>query len=230
MFRYETHLHTAPVSRCAGASVERTLTFYSRLGYAGVFITNHFIDGNINIDRSLPYAEKLAFYRSDYDNAVKLGHELGISVFFGVEMTYDGTDFLVYGLSPEWYEAHPEIEGMKKSALLALLAENGALVIHAHPFHHNRFIDHIRLYPNLVHGVEIFNACRAPEANAMAELYAKHYGLIPFAGSDNHSAEERPMLAGMLSSEPIKDEADFVRRCKNGELEIFKLENPQKDQ
>ncbi len=60
---------------------------------------------------------------------------------------------------PEWYETHPEIEGMKKSALLALLAEHGALIIHAHPFHQNRFIDHIRLYPNLVHGVEIYNAC-----------------------------------------------------------------------
>jgi dihydrodipicolinate synthase/N-acetylneuraminate lyase len=30
------------------AGVEETLKFYKALGYDGVFITNHFIDGNIN--------------------------------------------------------------------------------------------------------------------------------------------------------------------------------------
>ena len=54
-FRYETHLHTAPVSKCAKVSVEESLLFYKELGYDGVFITNHFIDGNINVDGSLPY-------------------------------------------------------------------------------------------------------------------------------------------------------------------------------
>ena len=43
MYRYETHLHTAPVSKCAHASVRENLEFYKSLGYAGVFITNHFI-------------------------------------------------------------------------------------------------------------------------------------------------------------------------------------------
>ena len=51
MYRYETHLHTAPVSRCASAGVRETLEYYKELGYEGVFITNHFLDGNINIDK-----------------------------------------------------------------------------------------------------------------------------------------------------------------------------------
>lgn len=44
MFRYETHLHTAPVSRCAAASAEESVSFYKSIGYDGVFITNHFVD------------------------------------------------------------------------------------------------------------------------------------------------------------------------------------------
>ncbi len=28
MYRYETHLHTAPVSRCGKATVEETVRFY----------------------------------------------------------------------------------------------------------------------------------------------------------------------------------------------------------
>ena len=79
MYLYETHLHTAPVSRCAGASVAETLCYYQSLGYAGVFITNHFIDGNINMDASVPYAERIHFYFSDYEEGEKIGKELGIS-------------------------------------------------------------------------------------------------------------------------------------------------------
>ena len=227
MYRYETHLHTSPVSRCAKAEVRETLEFYKSIGYAGVFITNHFIDGNIGIDKDLPYAEKIAFFCSDYERGVEIGRELGISVFFGVEMSYGGTDFLIYGLSPEWYAEHPEIEGMKKSALLTLLAEHGALIIQAHPFREAAYIDHIRLFPRHVHGVEVYNACRGELENEMAELYARHYGLPRFAGSDNHIAGRRPMLGGMCSAEPISDELDFVRRYKNGELETFVLENKQ---
>lgn len=48
MYRYETHFHTNPVSKCAGATVEDSLRFYKSIGYDGVFITNHFIDGNAN--------------------------------------------------------------------------------------------------------------------------------------------------------------------------------------
>ena len=48
MYLYETHLHTLPVSGCAHAGVRESIELYCRAGYAGVFITNHFIDGNIN--------------------------------------------------------------------------------------------------------------------------------------------------------------------------------------
>ena len=226
MYKYETHLHTSPVSRCAKADVQSTLSFYKKIGYAGVFITNHFIDGSISIDKSLPYAEKIAFYRTDYDLALQLGRELGISVFFGVEMSNNGTDFLIYGLSPDWYAEHPEIEGMKKSALLALLADAGALIIHAHPFREAHYIDHIRLFPRHVHGVEVFNACRNEFENNVAELYAKAYSLPRFAGSDNHVADQRKVLGGMKSETPILDEADFIRRFREGLLEPFSMDNP----
>ena len=65
MYQYETHLHTLPVSKCARAGVRENLEFYKSLGYAGVFITNHFLDGNINIDRTLPYEDRIRFYFSD---------------------------------------------------------------------------------------------------------------------------------------------------------------------
>ena len=224
MYRYETHLHTSPVSACARATVRQSLEFYKSIGYDGVFITNHFIDGNISIDSSEPYTRRIDFYFSDYEKGAEIGKELGIKVFLGIELSYEGTDFLVYGLDKQWFLDHPQIEQMQKSDELILMMESGALVIQAHPFREDFYIDHIRLFPRCVHGVEIINACRTDFENKMASAYAESYGLLTFAGSDNHSAERQGHLAGMCSRTPIADEQDFICRAKNGELQIFTLD------
>lgn len=223
MYRYETHLHTSPVSKCATVGVMDSITYYKKLGYDGVFITNHFLDGNLNIDRSAPYEEKINFYFSDYEEGVKIGKEIGIKVFSGVEMSYKGTDFLVYGLDKEWYLSHPQIMDMCKTEELALLMECGALVIQAHPFREARYIDHIRLFPRSVHGVEVINASRTEFVNQMAKWYAENYNLIEFAGSDNHSAGIEKPLAGMSSDTPILNEQDFVQRVKARQMNIFTI-------
>lgn len=221
MYKYETHLHTYPVSKCARATVRETLEFYKELGYDGVFITNHFLDGYINVDPASPYEEKINFYFGDYEDAKFLEKEIGIKVFLGVEMTYNGADFLIYGLDKQWYLKHPEIMEMKRNKELKFLMENGALVVHAHPFRNPPFVDYIRLFPDCVHGVEVINGCRTEEENKMAQLYAKHYGHIEFAGSDNHSAGDVSHLAGMCSKRPIESEEDFIKAVKNGEMKIF---------
>ena len=87
MYRYETHCHTAPVSRCAKASAEDTVRFYQSLGYDGVFITNHFLDGNINPEIwKLSYQGQIDYYFRDYEDAARAGKRLGIKVFPGVEL------------------------------------------------------------------------------------------------------------------------------------------------
>ena len=216
-YLYETHLHTYPVSKCARASVREVLSFYKNEGYTGVFITNHFLDGNLNMESFLPYEERIRFYFSDYEEGKSLEDEFGIRVFCGIEASYKGTDFLVYGLDKEWFLAHPEIMEMKKSQLLPFYMEQGALVIHAHPFREAGYIDHIRLFPRCVHGVETFNANRTDFENEMAKQYAKNYGLLAFAGSDNHSAGKQTLLSGLAFDTPIADEADFIARVKRGE-------------
>jgi len=226
-YRYETHLHTWPVSKCAKAGVRQTLEFYKNAGYTGVFITDHFIDGNINIDKTEPYPELIRFYFSSWREAVQIGREIGLDVFSGVEMSYKGTDFLVYGLDEQWYLDNPQIRDMKKSQLLTLLAEAGALIVQAHPFREARYIDHIRLFPRHVHAVEICNSSQTEFVNQMGKLYAQSYNLIPFAGSDNHSADARKSFAGMESDTPIRDEVDFVRQVKAGNMRIFTWEQPE---
>lgn len=223
MYKYETHLHTSPVSKCARSTVEQMLNFYKKHGYDGVFITNHFIDGNCACDRSASYEEQINFYFSDYEEAKRLEEKIGIKVFAGVELSNSGTDFLVYGLDKEWFLDHPEIMDMKKSEELTLMAENGAFIVQAHPYREAAYIDHIRLFPRHVHGVEIINGNQNDFVNGLAEHYAKSYSLIPFAGSDNHSAERSTNVCGMKFKEPVTSVFDFIEKVKGGEGKPFKL-------
>ncbi len=223
MFRYETHLHTTPVSKCARVTVRQMMDFYKKMGFDGIFITNHFIDGNIGIDKNAPYEERIRFYFSDYEKALTLQEEIGIKVFCGVESSYiDGTDFLIYGLDQEWFLAHPEIDGMKPSQALPYYMEHGALVIQAHPFREAGYIDHIRLFPRCVHGVETVNASRTDFENDSAQKYAKQYDLLEFAGTDNHGFTYE-YLSGMESEAPIESVYDFIKMVKEKKMKVFSL-------
>ncbi len=226
MYRYETHLHTAPVSRCASASVRETVEFYKKMDYDGIFITNHFLDANINIDRKLDYETKIHFYFSDYEEAVKIGKDIGLNVFLGVELSYGGSDFLVYGLDKAWYLAHPEIMDMKKSDELRYLMENGGYIVHAHPFREAGYIDHIRLYPRHVNAIETLNITKSAFENNMAKLYAEQYNFPQTAGTDNHAAGRQKILAGVMTDTPLQSEQDYIDRLQKRELTIFTLENP----
>ena len=222
-YRYETHCHTAPVSKCARADARDTVEFYKSEGYDGLFITNHFLDGNINIphDSDMSYAEKIEFYFSDYEEAHRIGEEIGLKVFPGVELSYKGTDFLIYGLDKEWYLAHPEIMEMKQSAKLTFMMEEGALVVQAHPFREKDYIDHIRLFPRAVHAVEIINCAQTDAVNRMAGIYAQEYGLAVTAGSDNHSAGRAKALAGIETDTPLNSVKDFIDCVLARKLSVF---------
>ena len=231
MYKYETHLHTYPVSRCGHVEVEENLRFYKEIGYDGVFITNHFLDGNVNLDEGVPYEDAINFYFSDYEKGAALAEEIGIKVFPGVEISYFGTDFLIYGLDKEWFLAHPEIMDMDRSDELRLMMDSGALVIQAHPYREEVYIDHIRLFPRVIHGAEIINSGNTDEEDAMAKIFVEHYDLIPFAGSDNHLGRNNKKLAGVSCDEPVKDIRDFIDKVINRKMKVFSVVNElaQKD-
>ena len=231
-FKYETHCHTSPVSKCAKASVEETVRFYKSMGYDGIFITNHFLDGNINPGaKSLSYRDQIDYYFSDYEEAAAAGDKIGLKVFPGVELSYKGTDFLIYGLDKEWFKANPDILEMKKNEELRYMMEQGAFVVQAHPYREAHYIDHIRLFPRSVHAVEIINSNQVAEANDMAALYARKYGLMITCGSDNHWAGDvfhhlqnkglAPTIAGMRSETQIRIVKDYVDMVKSGQMKPF---------
>ena len=224
MYRYETHLHTYPVSACGSYSVRDNMEFYKEIGYDGIFLTNHFLDANIGGDRTRPYHEQIEFFFSDIEEGERLAEEVGIKFFWGVETSYLGTDFLVYGLSKQWYLDHPEIMEISRRDMLTLMAEDGALIVQAHPFREASYIDHIRLFPYHVHAVEIDNCGNSKSfQNDLARQYADAYHLPHSAGSDNHIARFISRLAGVEFETPLKSIDDFIERIKAGEAHTFSV-------
>jgi predicted metal-dependent phosphoesterase TrpH len=222
MYLYETHMHTSPLSACAKVSARKTLEFYKGAGYAGVFITDHFLDGNIDHSlRDLPYAEAIKRFFAALEESRLIGEELGLSVFPAFEMGYKGTDFLVYGIDEQWCLAHEDMHKMRKTELLSLLREDGALLIQAHPFREAAYIDHIRLYPRHVHGVEVFNANRSEFENELAAQYCKNYELIAFAGSDNHVGAAQARFGGIATDAPIGNVREFIELVLCGKARPF---------
>ena len=239
-YKYETHCHTAPVSGCAKASPVDTVRFYKAIGYDGIFVSNHFLDGNINQEaRKLRYPEQIAYYFRDYEDALAEGKRIGLKVFPAVELSFLGTDFLIYGLDRAWYLAHPEIMRMEKTEELAMMMEAGALVVQAHPYREDFYIDHIRLFPRSVHAVETLNSCQPKAVNEMASLYAQHYALLTTWGSDNHWAGEvfdvlrrrglQPAIAGMSADEPLESVEDYIRLIKAGAMRPFLQPEPEQE-
>lgn len=221
-YKYETHLHTSETSACARASAKDQIEFYAREGYAGVVVTDHFLNGNTTIPKNgMPWEEQITLFCKGYENAKKAAVEFGLDVYFGLEYSYHGADFCTYGITPDWLLHHPEIMEMSTSEYLDFVRGEGGVVIQAHPFREAPYIDAIRLFPRHVDGVEIVNIANTDFQNGMAKEYAKRYGLRAFAGSDNHRGFKQEKLAGIKTNVKPKSYSEFINLILENKYKIF---------
>lgn len=230
-YLYETHLHTREASACAKNSAQEMVQAAKDYGYAGIFVTNHAWYGNTSVDRSLPWEEWVHGFCAPFYTAKAYGDQIGLSVFFGYESCYQGTEFLIYGVDEEWLLTHPEIKDATITEQLQLVREQGGLVMHAHPFREEAYIPRVRLFPELVDGVEGINATHSshlstahndPRFDERAIAYAREHDLPMSAGSDVHRTL---MLGGGIAFQmPLVSGRDYAERIR-GRKEDYVLTN-----
>jgi len=230
-YKYETHLHTSEGSACGTSQGAEYIKAYKEAGYSGIFVTDHFFGGNCAVDRALSWEEKIQAYCKGYENAKAEAEKLygkDFSVFFGLEQTFDGDDYLVYGLDKEWLLAHPEVETMRHMDLFAAVNSVGGLMIQAHPFRFRQYMRAMHQHPLEVHGVEIYNGGNKPIENQMAELYAQAFNFPVTSGSDIHNVKtltDAPgthlPVGGMAFETPVTDVFDYAKKIKNKEGKII---------
>ncbi len=223
MYIYELHQHTAGVSACAYDTPADTVRGLKAAGYAGMVLTNHFYHGNTGVHRQMPWVDFVLPYIAAYEEAKQVGEELDFDVLFGIEEGVGGgKEVLLYGITPDFLLAHPELRDAGLPELAALTRAAGGLVIQAHPF---RIADYIRapwesLPLEHLDGMEVHNACNDEMANMRAMQLAEKHDLILTAGSDAHTAKTR-YHAGILCEHRIRTNEALVATLRSGDYELF---------
>jgi hypothetical protein len=209
-FKYDTHIHTSEASACASCSGAEQASVYHMLGYTGIIITDHFFKGNSCIPRELPWKERVELFALGYENALKEGEKIGLSVFFGWEESFFGTDFLVYGLDKHWLMKHPDMEKWDLPDYYRQVHKDGGFFVHAHPFRRADYISEIRLLPEFEDGIEVMNwHNKEHEYNIRAFEYAKQVNKPITGGSDAHNINEQ--LGGMIFDHRLENIQDFIK-------------------
>lgn len=213
MFKYDTHVHTSEASACATISGAEQVRLYKKLGYTGIIVTDHFFNGNTTVPKSLPWEERVERFCLGYEHAKREGEIEGISVFFGWEESYFGTDFLIYGLDKDWLIKNPDILNWSRQEHYERVHGSGGFLVHAHPFREADYISSIRLYPEYEDAIEIINAShKNPKFNKKAAEYAKRHQKPVTGGSDAHHAGSPH--GGMVFQHELKDIQDFINSVK----------------
>jgi len=223
-FKYETHAHCHPASACAKTTPEEVVEHYAQAGYSGLFLTDHF-NGNTDIDRNLPWAERIRQFVDCFHRAKRKGDEIGFQVFFGYEFTNLGADFLILNASEKFLYDHPDMNEWELTDFFDRAHADGAFIVHAHPCRESAWIlDPARRYPDHVDAVEVFNTGMPPEINSRAEVYARECDLPRFSGSDYHFTH-RPSNAGIAFREKPATAEELIRLVKAGEYRLLGLDD-----
>lgn len=220
LYLYETHLHTSEASACSIRTGAEQVRIYKENGYTGIIVTDHFFNGNTAIPRDLPWDKRVDLFCKGYENAKEEGDKIGLSVFFGWEANYKGTEFLIYGLDHEWMKNHPEMINWQVEEQYYYIHEAGGFVVHAHPFRRRDYIKEIRLFPDFIDAVEVYNVGNGNiDFDKKAVAYAKKHNLPGFAGTDAHGFEHG--YNGMGFTKPLNSIHDFISNVKSGDYKLY---------
>lgn len=221
-YKYETHMHTTQGSACGRSTAVEMVRAYKEAGYTGVFVTDHFFNGNCAVDRNLPWEEKVELFCKGYESAKTEGEHIGLDVFFGFEYCVEGADFLIYNLDKQWLLAHKDVDRMEPRAAFRLMHESGGIIVHAHPFRERDYINHIHLFPRDVDAVESINGGQLSEPwmNERANIYAMMYELPKTSGSDAHDATTL-QCCGVESPKRFENARDYLEQMRAGTLRLL---------
>ena len=209
---YETHLHTCQGSACGVSEGKVYPRFYQDLGYDGIFVTDHFFQGNCAAPRTGMWQDRVDAYMRGYYDALEAGEKIGFKVFFGIEQNFEGDEYLLYGLDRDFLLMHPDIESWPRTRLFHEVHAWGGCVVQAHPFRDRGYIRHLHLQMTGVDGVEAVNTANHPWEDACGLKYAGHLGLPATCGSDVHnvSTMTSERLGGVCLREEMRSGRDYA--------------------
>ncbi len=218
-YKYELHSHTSQSSICSSISGAALVCLYKKLGCEAICVTDHFFNGNTTVPINISWKKQVDLLFSGYEDALNEGKKIGIKVFFGWEYSFNGTDYLTYGLDKNWLMKNRNCLNLTVKDYCSLVKNDGGYIVHAHPFREADYIDMIRLNPGDVDAVETYNANRTAQENERALWYSDDYNLTSLCGSDIHSKYQKN-IGLMTSTICHNDIHSLIDDMKSGNMQI----------
>ncbi|WP_105617300.1 PHP domain-containing protein [Vallitalea okinawensis] len=217
MKKYDLHVHTSEVSRCAHTKAEDLVKAYKKLDFTGIVITDHFGDPSyLNSYGNIPWQDKVDIFLEGYQKAKRAGDEVGLDVFLGVELRLvPKIEFIIYGLDKSFLMDHENLQLLSPKELYKLVTQHDLLMYQAHPFRNG-----VELAPyQYMSGIEVINGGQPEEVNQKAYTFAKEKQLRCIAGSDNH--RNGADKCGIMTESRIKSSKDLLQILRTEDYKIF---------
>jgi hypothetical protein len=142
---------------------------------------------------------------------------------FGIEEHIsDGNEVLVYGITPAFLAAHPELKTVSLREYAELVHGAGGVLYQSHPFRDRWYISHPLPFDDVevLDGVEGYSAANEPCQNEQALAFAAEKGLKVIAGSDSHAFTSSGR-AGICSSVRIRENETLVQVLREEKYKVY---------
>ena len=206
----DMHAHTSGISRCCKADARTGLLAAKEKGIDGMVLSNHYQECYVENGDAAAFAQS---YVREYEYAKQIADELGMKLFFGVEVTakqHDNAHVLLYGLRPDFVLRHPDIYNETLQRMQQLAHAEGGLAVQAHPFRSNGKL----LDVQYLDGVEVNCHPLYDATHCERLLHIAHENhLLVTCGGDYHADTYRPSC-GTHFPDNVQSEQDLVNWLK----------------
>lgn len=227
-YKYDTHVHTSQGSLCGDVTGGELVDYYKQLGYSGFMITDHFVGSVSFVAKEEPkWNKKVEKFLAGYRDAKKRGDDIDFDVLLGLEFNYKNTEFIFTNLTVEQIiDGEKILQSQDLIEILKWVKDKGGFVIHVHPFRLSERINTIRLIPDYVDAIEVYNSANViqwPNANVQAEYYAKELNKRETSGTDFHYSGTA-LMGGVVFPHRVRNESEFTKAIQLGDYELIKTE------
>ncbi len=222
-YPYDLHVHASGCSRCARRTPAEMVRACHAAGYAGMALTDHFLNGYTAVDISLPWERKVRRYWENYLEAWDEGQRLGLDVLFGFEYACGGgKEVLTYGVELDFLLNNPDLCDIPLEDYADRVHAAGGYLSQAHPFRRRPYIDStFSIRTELLDGLEVYNGGNEPAWDEEALLFSAGLPLGRTAGSDAHDLDALGR-AGVLCRRRLPTGAALVDALRSGECRPFR--------
>lgn len=217
--KIDMHTHCLPVSKCAHHQPEEIPEMFIGGGIDAIVLTNHCYP--YHCDRlSNDLKEQAKIYVDIYRQCKNSGEQVGLKVFFGVELKLinepNAPEFLLYGISEEdFIDSYPLFNKTQKE-LFDFCNEKNILMVQAHPYRGKHHAD-----MQYLHGLEVYNPhpLNDPRFEDTLNLAIQN-NKLKTAGSDFH-IKQQAGDAGLIIPDYINDQFSLRDYIKSQKAVIF---------